>query len=227
MIPKIIHQSYKSTVHPYPVHWQKSWKEKHSDWSYHFHTDDDNRKLVIDHCPQFLTAFDAFPQGIMKADFARFLYLYVWGGLYADLDYVCLKPFDTLLEQISHFGVPELPNNTYYHYHNALLISEPGNTFWLECAEQAVQYSRSSEQLNVESLAGPIRLQEAVKSEEPKFTPLSAELVTPIDWFSLVHWGKPDQEVAMLCRRLRDSSIGEMCNAFPEAYAVTFWDRQW
>ena len=140
MVPRIIHQSYKTVEHPYPRHWQQSWRDSHTGWDYRFHTDDDNLDLVRTHFSRFLAAFEAFPCGIMRADFARFLYLYLWGGVYADLDYVCLNPFDALLEQIPQLGIPMLSENTYYRYHNALLISEAGNPFWLKCAQHAEHY---------------------------------------------------------------------------------------
>src|ERR1700678_1877163 len=124
MVPRLIHQSYKTVEHPYPRNWQQSWRDSHPGWDYRFHTDNDNRDLVRTHFSRFLAAFDAFPNGIMRADFARFLYLCLCGGVYADLDYVCLSPFDALLEQIPQLGIPMLSENTYYRYHNALLISE-------------------------------------------------------------------------------------------------------
>ncbi len=180
MIPRIIHQSYTTPGHPYPREWQHSWIENHPDWIYRFHTDADNRRLVSEHFPQFLNAFDMFPKRIMQADFARFLYMYLWGGVYADLDYVSLKPLAPLIAGIAHMGIPELPDNPYYQYHNALLISEAQNSFWLMCAEHAVKYFWSHPPTNgrrpgsfrVEWLAGPLRLQASLQSEQPGFTAL-------------------------------------------------------
>jgi mannosyltransferase OCH1-like enzyme len=228
MIPRIIHQSYKSVEHPYPRHWQQSWMENHPNWDYRFHTDADNRQLVSAHYPQFLDTFDAFPQGIMRADFARFLYLHLWGGVYVDLDYVCLKPIDRLFDEIPQIGIPELPENGCYHYHNALLISEMRNPFWLKCAEQAIHYFRWSKHLEVVWLAGPCRLQAAIESEQLNFLALSTRYVTPLDWFSYnTRLGKGDKEIETLRNKLRSGSIEVIRSAFPEAYALTFWDRRW
>ena len=88
MIPRILHQSYKTPHHPYPQKWQNSWIDNHPCWTYKFHEDIDNREIVRSTFPQYLQSYDRFPRNIIRADFARFLYLYIWGGIYADLDYV-------------------------------------------------------------------------------------------------------------------------------------------
>ena len=45
--------------------------------------------------------YDAFPKGIMRADTARYLYMHKHGGMYADLDFLALKPVDGLLTNVS------------------------------------------------------------------------------------------------------------------------------
>lgn len=35
---------------------------------------------------------------VAKSDLARFAYMLLYGGVYADLDVVCLKPFSALLD---------------------------------------------------------------------------------------------------------------------------------
>lgn len=228
MIPKIIHQSYKTVEHPYPRIWQQSWVEAHADWIYRFYTDADNRQIVNDNFPQYLGPFDAFPKGIMRADFSRFLYMYLWGGVYVDLDYVCLKPCDILLAKSDPIGIPELPQNRHYRYHNALLISESENPFWLKCADRSMQYFMSAKPARAEWLAGPFRIQAAIKSERPRFVSLSMPDVTPIDWFSCnSNFGKVNKEIVDLRRKLRSGSIDDMRKAFPDAYALTFWEHRW
>ncbi len=43
-------------------------------------TDEDNRKLVLDHYPWFLDTYDALPKPVMKADSVRYLYMHHLGG---------------------------------------------------------------------------------------------------------------------------------------------------
>ncbi len=226
-IPKIIHQSYKTPAHPYPHEWQESWQTNHPDWEYRFYTDADNRSLVEEHLPEFLEAYDLFPYNIMRADFARFLYMYLWGGVYVDLDYACLQPLDSLIGTVEHIGIPALPDNRFYQYHNAMLISEPGNEFWLSCAKEAVVYFDQAEHPRVEQLAGPLRIQESLLAHKPAFTTLSQKDVTPIDWGLLVPWGRPSLKALRLVQKLRSADIAAMRNEFPQAYALTLWDHGW
>lgn len=226
-VPKIIHQSYKTTDHPYPVDWQRSWQEQNPGWKYHFHTDADNRALVSRHFPEFLEPFDAFPLGIMRADFSRFLYLYLWGGVYADLDYTCLRPLDSLAESVGSLGIPSLPTNDRYQHHNALLLSDKGNPFWLTCASAAIEYFTHEKQPLVEELAGPLRIQYELDRHHPQYVALSPEQVTPIDWYSLMPWGRPRPKVIKQYYNLRNATLDALRNAFPEAYAITFWLHGW
>lgn len=226
-VPKIIHQSYKTPDHPYPGDWQDSWAQMNPKWNYRFHTDDDNRQIVQAHYPHFLKVYDSLPVNIMRADFSRLLYMHLWGGVYADLDYVCLKSFDSLIVQVRELAVPLLPHNRYYQIHNALLVSVPGHPFWLKCAEQAVEYLNHSYHPKVEWLAGPFRLQETLRAERPPALALPQELVTPFDWFSFVPWGSPDKRIQAQARDLRKSPVEKIAAAFPKAYAITFWDHGW
>jgi len=228
MIPRIIHQSYKTINHPYPKAWQRTWLDNHAGWKYCFHSDADNRRIVSQYIPQFLRVFDAFPRGIIKADFCRFLYMYLWGGIYADLDYICLRPFDKLITNCEPIGIPELPQNKCYRYHNALLISEPGNVFWIHCAERAIKRFLGGNRARVEAIAGPLCLQASIRSVQPLFCPLPMDAVTPIDWFSYNRRvGLGDKQAAALRGLLKDSPIEVIRNRFPKAYSITFWNHGW
>lgn len=101
---KIIHQTWQTAEIPekdFPHAWQESWRRWNPDWEYRFWTDEDNERLVRDHYPMFLDGFMALGKGVIKADVARALYMHRFGGIYADLDYICLKPFGTMLELMS------------------------------------------------------------------------------------------------------------------------------
>ena len=93
-LPKIIHQQWKTDKIPegvfteYHAQWKKLFPEpqyKHMLW-----TDDSGRKLIAEHFPWFLDAFDGYSMNIQRADSMRYFILYKYGGLYADLDY---EPF--------------------------------------------------------------------------------------------------------------------------------------
>eukprot|EP01147_Barroeca_monosierra_P004544 gene4544-8566_t len=109
-IPKIIHQTYK-TEH-LPDDWKdtpKSWNKTHPKWKYEFWTDDRNRRFIEEHYSWFLKQFDAYPNGIQRADAIRYFILYHYGGVYADLDIVPIRNIEPMLGD-AELLLPETPN---------------------------------------------------------------------------------------------------------------------
>ena len=99
-IPKIIHQTWETNNIPYDVYkkeWVESWKKNHPDWEYKLWTDEDRRALIKRHYLWFLKIYDSYELDIMRADAARYFILHYCGGLYADLDYECLKNIEPLI----------------------------------------------------------------------------------------------------------------------------------
>ena len=99
IIPKIVHQTWKSNNVPEKCkEWVKSWKEKNPGWDYRLWTDEDNRNLIKEYFPRFLRIYDSFHKPIYRADIARYCIIYIHGGVYADLDFECLKPMEELVK---------------------------------------------------------------------------------------------------------------------------------
>lgn len=126
-IPKIIHQTYKTTE--LPERWMDTpieWTGLHRGWEYKFWTNEDNRKLIEDHYPWFLEQYDSYEFPIMRADVARYFILHHYGGVYADLDIRPTRNIEELLqnEQIVLFETPNLGLT------NSLMASVPGHRFW-------------------------------------------------------------------------------------------------
>lgn len=99
MIPRILHQTWKTRV--VPEKWRgarESWLEAHPRWEHRFWTDRDLDRLVRRRAPGFYPFWKEYPNPIQRVDAARYLILHEYGGAYADLDMVCLRPLDDLLE---------------------------------------------------------------------------------------------------------------------------------
>ena len=134
-ITKVIHQSWKShTLLPHHAEWHESWKSQHPGWLYKLWTDTDNLELIKESLPWFLDTYNSFPDMIYRVDAVRYAYMYVYGGVYADLDFEALKPLDGLLynssltlamesEDLNGDGNPRLANS--------ILASSPGHPFWI------------------------------------------------------------------------------------------------
>lgn len=138
-IPKIIFQTWKTK--DVPEQWkdaQKSVIEKNKNFRYVLLTDEDNHAIVKQHFPTFLPYFENFEYNIQRADAIRYVVLYIYGGIYLDLDYVALQPFDELtkmLDDDDKLKVGLLKTDTNART-NSFMMSKPRSTFWLECIEE-------------------------------------------------------------------------------------------
>ena len=135
-IPKILHQTWKNTQIPSKfIKWIKTWLVNHPDWEYWLWTDDSARKLIQDKYPHLLEAFNGYNEGIRKADALRYIILYEFGGVYADMDMESLHPIDPWLKKYPCFVSqepyehPVLDGNFEHLAINALIGCRPKHPF--------------------------------------------------------------------------------------------------
>lgn len=143
MIPKIIHQtapSDKSKWHPIWETCQNSWKEAfpHPEYSYQFWNDDDLYNLIKNDFPDYLQLYTDFGKDvILKVDFARYAILYKYGGIYADMDFMCKKNFYNQLNN----NLIIVESSAYNEIvQNSLMASPPGDKRWLHVLENCKNY---------------------------------------------------------------------------------------
>lgn len=74
----------------------KSWIEKNPDWDYRFWTDDDLLAFFQNERPDLLNLYLSYPRPVQRADLARYCILQKFGGVYADIDTVCLASLEPL-----------------------------------------------------------------------------------------------------------------------------------
>lgn len=181
-IPKIIMQTWKDNNIP------KKWKvsplsiRKHMpSWKYVLMTDKDNRNFVKKHFPDFLKYYDRFPHNIQRADAIRYMWLYVHGGLYIDLDYEMLHPLDELFTGGAEIYLVNSGNIGSY-ITNSLMASKPGCTVWLDMIEsmkKKAEWYYMGKHMEVMNTTGPIMLNHVVKNSNIPYTLLPSKLVMP------------------------------------------------
>lgn len=98
MIPKIIHHVwpgndiFKEKFHA----WRNTWMKHHPDWTFHFWR---TTNLPENINPQVKTALLDPKYAITpRSDMLRFEVIRLFGGIYVDTDFECLKPFDQFLD---------------------------------------------------------------------------------------------------------------------------------
>lgn len=132
MIPKIIHQTWKNAEVPAEfAPYQNKVRALNPGWQYRLWTDDENLKFVEQEFSDFLEIYLGFPRHIMRVDVIRYLIMYKVGGVYLDLDYEVLKPFDfpdhevvLPLNRQRSFG------DSFDGLGNCIFASVPGHRFW-------------------------------------------------------------------------------------------------
>lgn len=101
-IPKVVHQTSKSvcltrSFAKAMIQW-KQWE----DWAYYLHDDDAMMRLFRHHSADFpglaKVVERCLPYGTIKADLWRYLLLWVYGGVYVDIDAVPAKWTPALLQ---------------------------------------------------------------------------------------------------------------------------------
>jgi mannosyltransferase OCH1-like enzyme len=106
------------------------------EWEYHPWGDEDNLRLVERLFPNDINEYMDFPNGAIRADIARYLYMYQYGGLYFDTDFRFFSPIgENLLSRLCILGIedeemPELGGGP--KLGNAFIGSQPGLGLWTE-----------------------------------------------------------------------------------------------
>lgn len=135
-IPKIIMQTWKDNN--VPEKWKssvESVKKYMSDWNYVLMTDKDNRNFVSTYFPDFLKYYDNLEYNIQRADAIRYMWLYVNGGIYMDLDFEILKPLD--IEFVPDADLYLISSGNIGSYvTNSFMASKPRINLWLRVIEQ-------------------------------------------------------------------------------------------
>lgn len=139
LIPKIIHQTYKTE--DVPLKWNKTYtsvQQLHPDYEFMFWTDESSRQFIAEKYSWFLSTYDSYPYNIMRSDSIRYFILWHYGGVYIDLD--CgvdfkidpLLAFPAWLRQTDPIGVS-----------NDIMGSIPGHPFFFKVIKSLKQYSRN------------------------------------------------------------------------------------
>ena len=98
MIPRIIHQTYKTSDVPDRVKGlMRTWAEKNPGWKIRFYNDAECYKFVEREFPEYYDAYVSLPKDVERSDFFRYLIVLHTGGVYADIDTECRQPMDSYL----------------------------------------------------------------------------------------------------------------------------------
>lgn len=114
--------------------YRQSWIVKNPGWFHIVFDWNRSRELIKHRYPEHLAMYDSYEYDIQRSDAMRYFALHRYGGLYADMDYICCKPWDEVVQKFpGDVYLVETPNKTndMVHVSNSLMFSrKPGNPFW-------------------------------------------------------------------------------------------------
>ncbi|KAL4224319.1 hypothetical protein ACF0H5_017774 [Mactra antiquata] len=159
-IPHIIHQTWNSQcVYEENIPYIQSFVNKNPDWEYYFWTDKSARNLVKERHIYLLSYWDNVRRGVQRGDILRYVVLYEFGGVYADVDvenlrpldrvttkYSCIIPTEPLEHNVIRYRIPYLINN-------GIILCSPKHPFMKMLLDKLLDHS---EDTNVLSATGPL-----------------------------------------------------------------------
>ena len=100
--PRIFHHVwftwYNTTMPSHYAAYRESCRKIHPSYKFRLWTDGENRDFLLAHYPWFVPYYDSYDQPVKMSDAIRYFLLYHYGGTYLDLDVLCLKNLDSLLD---------------------------------------------------------------------------------------------------------------------------------
>ncbi len=224
IIPKIIHQIWLGPKTPPAVfkQSQESIKKYHPDWEYKLWTDKDIPDLLL-HNQKF---YDLTNNYGAKADILRYELLYKFGGIYLDVDMVCLNPLDILLQYDLWSCVQ--PLDCKGGLCNCVIGSIPGHPILEHCIasleESWYKYQKNlrGPMRNVVITVGPFHFERSfmhfVHNKNMNIIALPSSFFFPINFH---------EEMSLSLAHTVD--LDKIIQSFstPEAFAVHCWAGSW
>ncbi len=190
MIPKLLHQIWFQGEDQIPDKYQKYYSTCNKINPDYLRKvwDKESIEELLEQYPEYRKTYYNFPLMIQKIDFAKYLILYHYGGLYVDMDMYCLKPVDKLIEEFQdntficnksfltktekylvHLGCYLLPNrrkrDNYEILNNGIIITVPKQPLLKYLLDQIKEMKVSklpSDELLVFTTTGPLAYTEII-----------------------------------------------------------------
>ena len=135
-IPAIIWQTMKTNQVPVSMKdYVDTWITLNPEYEYRFYDDDDIIDFLKNDFPDFLEGYKKIKYGASKADLWRYLVMYKFGGVYADMDCRCLNPLRQWIDPKAAFATQLGINKDLCQW---LIISVPENPIFLRAAQMTL-----------------------------------------------------------------------------------------
>jgi hypothetical protein len=121
----------------------QTWRENNTKYTYFLFDDNEREQFIKKHFD--LSVYNSYCRiipGAFKADLWRYCILYIYGGIYIDIDTICLGNIDLFLNEDIEFMTPidlnNCPNIGTHNLFNTFIASIPKHPILLECINRIV-----------------------------------------------------------------------------------------
>ena len=229
-IPKIFHQIWfdfkQGNGAEFPEKfktYRDSWTNQHPDWEYKLWSEDEFLKILPDNLQALYHKYDVM---IKKVDFAKFVVLQKYGGVYVDTDEECFKNIEPLMadyDVVLAFDYPVerlTPDMSIINSFMATVPDHPLFAYVINCCP-AHQHRWVCHATGPTFFGG--RIYEYVTDEN------NSEIVgnikiymgTDVKFFYPISWAKPS-----LVKKYRHNRELLMKD-YPDAYKTSHWSSLW
>jgi mannosyltransferase OCH1-like enzyme len=249
-IPARIFQTWKNKhiLPPMFLRCSQSFRQLNPGFLYECWDDADNQHFIYQNFPWFAGIFNAYPAEIYRVDAVRYFYLYLFGGIYVDMDTECLKPLDSLT-QYSGVVLGRMGRDADFPHAipNAIMASSPRAEFWLLVIFLLYSCARSS--ARPEYLTGSVLLKTAVERylarNQPEVraginfiakrlsvwqAPIPGEssvtLLPENEWYP-IDWSNPEHQLVRQNILSGNVKLQNGSDLFSNSTMVTYWTHTW
>ena len=144
--------------------------------------------------------------------------MYYYGGIYADLDFKCLKSFNNILNMNYDIILGQMGDDKDFKdsIPNALMISKPYCDFWLYViCNMKKRVNKSKPEYDT----GPQLLKYCVDTYKGK----NKIKILPKQYFYPINWNSADG-ISMKDKIINKKKIE---GDYKNSYAVTYWSHSW
>lgn len=251
-IPPILFQTWKTRINLPPIFalCRESFESMSPNFAKPLWGDSDNREFVKRNFDWFLSVYNSYSAEIYRADSIRYFFLYAFGGVYADLDVMCLQPLEALTSsRMVLLGRMGTNTSMPHSIPNAIMASPARHPFWLLVIALMMQAVKQNPKGRPEYLTGPVILKQAhdiwtnnstqarqliqaiVAKLPPQLEPGEESTVKVLEgyhWFPF-DWTDPFHQKfrqGMISQK-QHPSIQQCKRLFPNSQMTTFWSHSW
>jgi len=139
-IPKNIFRTFK---HDFNESVRKSWTEKHPDYNYYFFNDTQCMNFIKNNfSPEIFKTYMSLNIGAPRADLFRCCILFLYGGVYIDIDCECVERIDDYIKDYT-FVCPIDTERARFALFNAFMASSPRNNILYHMIQKIVHHTRN------------------------------------------------------------------------------------